>query len=362
MRLGRLAAPLQPSKLCFFCGLPLLEQGDLLLELGLGPQQTLDQPGKLSSALLQGLQARLICIDLAELFGYDLATRLRLRQGRLEEAEIQQDLGQRLARPLLPGQQLEFLLLESSRPQVDGVDLSLQQRTAAPQFSRLKLVVVEFQAQDFKESGSRLPLFSRRQTTSRKAEKRQAEESWESKFCAHRFGLQPLAFAEKNSPQRKARDMERTLILAKPDAVQRGMVGNIISRFEAKGLKIVGLKLMQISDELAERHYAAHAQRHFYQGLVRFMTSAPVVAMAIEGIDAVRICRKMMGATFGSNAEPGTIRGDLAVSNSFNLIHGSDSPEAASGELELFFTPGEILDYELHAFRWIYDAEEELPT
>ncbi len=156
--------------------------------------------------------------------------------------------------------------------------------------------------------------------------------------------------------------MERTLILAKPDAVQRGMVGDIISRFESKGLKLVGLKLMQISDELAARHYAAHAQRPFYQGLVRFMTSSPVVAMAIEGIDAIRICRKMMGATFGSNAEPGTIRGDLGVSNSFNLIHGSDSPEAASSELELFFAEDEILNYELHAFRWIYDPVEELPS
>lgn len=155
-------------------------------------------------------------------------------------------------------------------------------------------------------------------------------------------------------------DMQRTLILAKPDAVQRGLVGRILTRFEEKGLKIIGLKFMQMSQELAARHYAAHKEKPFYAGLVRFMTSSPIVAIAIEGINAIEISRKMMGATFGSKAEAGTIRGDFGVSNSFNLIHGSDSPEAAARELELFFASGELLDYDYAAYRWIYDPEEEL--
>jgi nucleoside-diphosphate kinase len=155
-------------------------------------------------------------------------------------------------------------------------------------------------------------------------------------------------------------EFERTLILAKPDAVQRGLVGRLLARFEEKGLKIVGLKLMRISEQLAGTHYAAHRSKPFYAGLVRFMTSSPVVAMALEGIGAIEICRKMMGATFGSRAEAGTIRGDFGVSNSFNLIHGSDSKEAAQRELGLFFTSSELQDYELDAMRWIYDPHEEL--
>ncbi len=153
--------------------------------------------------------------------------------------------------------------------------------------------------------------------------------------------------------------MERTLILLKPDALQRGLVGRILSRFEEKGLKIAAMKLMRITDELAARHYAVHKDRPFYQGLVKFMTSGPVVALALEGIDAVAICRNMMGATFGSSAAPGTIRGDFGISRSFNLVHGSDSRETAITELELFFPDG-FEEYELDAYRWIYDPEEEL--
>ncbi len=153
--------------------------------------------------------------------------------------------------------------------------------------------------------------------------------------------------------------MERTLILLKPDAVQRGLVGRILARFEAKGLKIAGMKLMRMDEDLAARHYAAHKDKPFYPGLVRFMTSRPILALALEGIDAVSVCRKMMGATFGSRAEAGTIRGDFGVSNSFNLVHGSDSKEAAARELELFFRPEEIFEYEFEALRWIYDPEEE---
>ena len=149
--------------------------------------------------------------------------------------------------------------------------------------------------------------------------------------------------------------METTLIILKPDAVQRGLMGKILSRFEDKGLQIVGCKLMQISPQLAETHYEAHKTKPFYPGLVRFMTSSPVVVMALRGNGSIGIARNMMGATFGSKAAPGTIRGDFGVSNSFNLIHGSDSPEAAERELTLFFKAGEVLDFKRASEGWIYD-------
>jgi nucleoside-diphosphate kinase len=150
--------------------------------------------------------------------------------------------------------------------------------------------------------------------------------------------------------------METTLIILKPDAVQRGLMGRIITRFEDKGLQIVGAKLMQISPELAATHYKDHNGKPFYNGLVGFMTSSPVLVMAVRGIGAITICRGMMGATFGSKAAAGTIRGDFGVSNSFNLIHGSDSPEAAARELSLFFKAGEVLDFTRAGERWIYDS------
>ncbi len=149
--------------------------------------------------------------------------------------------------------------------------------------------------------------------------------------------------------------METTLIILKPDAVQRGLMGRIISRFEDKGIQVVGAKFIQISSELAATHYESHQGKPFYDGLVSFMTSSPVLVLALRGVGAISICRKMMGATFGSNAEPGTIRGDFGVSNSFNLIHGSDSPEAAARELSLFFGTGEVLDWSRAGEGWIYD-------
>ena len=149
--------------------------------------------------------------------------------------------------------------------------------------------------------------------------------------------------------------MERTLIIFKPDAVQRGLCGQILTRFENKGLQIVGLKFMKIPQQTAETHYAPHKGKGFYEGLVKFMTSSPVVVVALEGKNAITIARKMMGATFGSNAEPGTIRGDFGVSNSFNLIHGSDSPEAADKELKLFFKNDELLDWTPAIRTWVYD-------
>ena len=149
--------------------------------------------------------------------------------------------------------------------------------------------------------------------------------------------------------------MERTLIIFKPDTVQRGLCGEILTRFEKKGLQIVGVKLMKIPPALAETHYAPHKGKPFYEGLVKFMTSSPVLVLALEGKDVINIARKLMGATFGSKAEPGTIRGDLGVSNSFNLIHGSDSPEAATRELGLFFKPEELLDWTPVVQVWVYD-------
>jgi nucleoside-diphosphate kinase len=150
--------------------------------------------------------------------------------------------------------------------------------------------------------------------------------------------------------------VETTLIILKPDAVQRGLMGRIITRFEDKGLQVVGCKLMQISQQLAATHYESHKGKPFYEGLVRFMTSSPVLVLAVKGNGAITICRNLMGATFGSKANPGTIRGDFGVSNSFNLIHGSDSPEAAERELKLFFQAGEVLHWPRHGDPWIYDT------
>jgi len=155
--------------------------------------------------------------------------------------------------------------------------------------------------------------------------------------------------------------METTLIILKPDAVQRGLIGRIITRFEDKGMHVIGLKMMRIDRSLAETHYESHKGKPFYEGLVDFMTSSPVVVMALRGNGAIGICRKMMGATFGSNAEPGTIRGDFGVSNSFNLVHGSDSPEAAKRELELFFEKSEIDHWDWTIEPWVYDLSSGKP-
>tara|TARA_B100001964_G_C14133391_1_gene554010 strand:- start:460 stop:936 length:477 start_codon:yes stop_codon:yes gene_type:complete len=155
--------------------------------------------------------------------------------------------------------------------------------------------------------------------------------------------------------------MEQTLIILKPDAVQRGLMGKIITRFEDKGLQVVGSKFMQITPELAAVHYSDHKEKPFYAGLVSFMTSSPVLVLALEGVGAIKICRSMMGATFGSQADAGTIRGDFGVSNSFNLIHGSDSPEAASKELGIFFSDGEIISWDRASEEWIYDLSGDEP-
>ena len=149
--------------------------------------------------------------------------------------------------------------------------------------------------------------------------------------------------------------MDRTLVLLKPDAVQRGLVGNIIARLEARGLKIVGLRLLQVDRPLAERHYAVHQGKPFYQGLVDFITSGPVVVLALEGRNAVDVVRSTMGATDAAKAAPGTIRGDLGIDLGHNLIHGSDSPETAAHELSLYFPDG-LTGYARALDGWITEA------
>ena len=146
---------------------------------------------------------------------------------------------------------------------------------------------------------------------------------------------------------------QKTLVLLKPDAVQRGLVGEIVSRLEARGLKIVGLKMMQVSRELALRHYEEHQGKPFFDGLVDFIISGPIVALALEGENAVGLVRRTMGATSPLDSDPGTVRGDLAVDIGRNLIHGSDSPESAQRELALFFAEAELLDYTRDNEPWI---------
>ena len=153
--------------------------------------------------------------------------------------------------------------------------------------------------------------------------------------------------------------IERTLILIKPDGVQRGLVGNILGRLEQTGMKIVGMKLMQMSPELASQHYKDHVGKGFYEGLVKFMTSSPLVALAVEGPKAVDNCRKLMGKTFCTDAQPGTIRGDFGVSRGLNLVHGSDSPESAQRELGLFFQPNELLEYSRASDAWTWNDEDK---
>ncbi len=148
--------------------------------------------------------------------------------------------------------------------------------------------------------------------------------------------------------------MERTLILIKPDAVARGLVGRIIQRFEDKGLTILGLKQCIVDAELAEAHYAVHKGKPFYEPLLEFITAGPLTAVVVEGIEAIAVVRTLVGPTFGREAPPGTIRGDFGMSKRFNLIHASDSPEAADEEIRRFFQPGELAE-EQAPRAWIYD-------
>ena len=146
--------------------------------------------------------------------------------------------------------------------------------------------------------------------------------------------------------------MQKTLLLVKPDGVQRGLVGQIVSRIEQKGLKLVGLKLMRVNQELANQHYGEHVGKPFFNDLVDFITSSPIVAMAVEGDNVVQVMRVIMGTTNPQEASPGTIRGDFGMTIGMNLIHGSDSAESAERELSLFFNSEEILDYQREVDKW----------
>jgi nucleoside-diphosphate kinase len=155
--------------------------------------------------------------------------------------------------------------------------------------------------------------------------------------------------------------LERTLVLLKPDTVQRGLIGRILARFEDKGLRVVGLQMRRYPRELLEEHYAVHRERPFFAKLVAYMGSGPVVAVALEGVDAIEVTRGLMGATNSRKAAPGTIRGDFGMSFSNNLVHGSDGPESAAKELGLFFAgDDEIVEWTPADLEWVYSVAEEL--
>jgi len=157
----------------------------------------------------------------------------------------------------------------------------------------------------------------------------------------------------KQSPHPEERIMQRTLILLKPDAVQRRLVGELTGRFERKGLRLAGMKLVSVSRELAEKHYAVHKGKPFYESLLTFLTSGPTVAMVWEGREAVAVCRNLMGLTDGAKAPPGTIRGDFALSVQNNLVHGSDSPENAAAEIALWFKQEELVNFPATDANWV---------
>ncbi|MBA2718888.1 MAG: nucleoside-diphosphate kinase [Chloroflexi bacterium] len=151
---------------------------------------------------------------------------------------------------------------------------------------------------------------------------------------------------------------ERTLVLIKPDGVQRLLTGRILGRYEDRGLKLIGLKLMHVSAELAERHYAVHREKPFFGGLVEFIVSAPLVAAVLEGPNAIAVVRAMNGATRPHEAAPGSIRGDFALETAQNLVHASDSTENAAAEIELWFEAGELFEYEREIDRWVLAPAE----
>ncbi len=151
----------------------------------------------------------------------------------------------------------------------------------------------------------------------------------------------------------KSAEIEQTLVLVKPDAMQRGLAGEVISRIERKGLRIVAMRLLKVDAELAERHYEAHTDKPFFGSLVEFITSSPIIAMVVEGRHAVEVVRQTMGQTDSSQAAPGTIRGDLAIDLQNNLVHGSDSVESARREIALFFAQDDILHYRRSIDGWL---------
>lgn len=150
--------------------------------------------------------------------------------------------------------------------------------------------------------------------------------------------------------------MEQTLVLLKPDSIQRALAGEVISRLEKRGLKFVAMKLMKVSNELANKHYGEHVGKPFFDGLVGFITSSPIVALVVEGENAVEVVRNTVGATNPTQAAPGTIRGDLGLTIGMNLIHASDSLESSRREIDIFFQPDEIVDYERNVDAWIIES------
>ena len=152
--------------------------------------------------------------------------------------------------------------------------------------------------------------------------------------------------------------MERTLVLIKPDAMQRGLAGEILSRLERRGLRIVALRLLQMDEAMARRHYAEHEGKPFYEGLISYITACPIIAAVFEGSGAVEVVRKTIGVTNPAEAEPGTIRGDLALETGRNLIHGSDSPQSAKREIALFFREEELHSYARDVDRWLFEGSD----
>lgn len=152
--------------------------------------------------------------------------------------------------------------------------------------------------------------------------------------------------------------MERTLVLLKPDCVQRRLMGEVISRFERKGLNIVAMKMLQVTPELSKQHYAEHVAKPFYPNLESFITASPIVAMVVEGLEVIRVVRDMLGATSGLKAAPGTIRGDYSSSRQMNLVHASDGPEAAAREIELYFSKDQVQSYEPTVKPWLRADDE----
>ena len=150
--------------------------------------------------------------------------------------------------------------------------------------------------------------------------------------------------------------MERTLILVKPDAMQRGLAFEVLGRLEARGLRLAGLRLLQVDRAMAERHYGEHVGKPFFEGLVAYITSSPIIAAVFEGTNAVAAARQTMGATRPTEAAPGTIRGDLGVEIGRNLVHGSDSPESAAREIGIFFDGQPVLDYTRDSDKWVYEG------
>lgn len=148
--------------------------------------------------------------------------------------------------------------------------------------------------------------------------------------------------------------MQRTLIIFKPDCVQRRLVGQILARFETKGLRLVALKLIQVDRTLGEKHYAEHQGKPFFEGLLEFITASPVVVGVLEGNEAITVVRTMLGATNGAAAAPGTVRGDFSISKQNNLVHGSDSEESARREIALWFKPEELTDYTIAGGEWVF--------